>query len=199
MAMQVCTKITSKLQFLHRKNRSLLKYLRRLLCNTLIQSHFDYACATWYPNLNKKYRNKLQILQNKIYTFLLKIGQQRAHRIWTFWQDKPLRTDQRFPQCVSSSVFIFFFEICPQYMNKIYKTSSQNNIVTRSFSLKLSQPLRTKALTQKSLPYLGQLIWNGLPDDIKLSNNANMLKDKVKRNLLALLQEKDQDIYIYHG
>ena len=93
----------------------------------------------------------------------------------------------------------FFFEICPQYMNKIYKTSSQNNIVTRSFSLKLSQPVRTKALTQKSLPYLGQLIWNGLPDYIKLSNNANMLKDKVKRNLLALLQEKDQDIYIYHG
>ena len=84
-------------------------------------------------------------------------------------------------------------------MNKIYKTSSQNNIVTRSFSLKLSQPVRTKALTQKSLPYLGQLIWNGLPDDIKLSNNANMLKDKVKKNLLALLQEKDQDIYIYHG
>ena len=84
-------------------------------------------------------------------------------------------------------------------MNKIYKTSSQNNIVTRSFSLKLSQPVRTKALTQNSLPHLGQLIWNGLPDDIKLSNNANMLKDKVKKNLLALLHEKDQDIYIYYG
>ena len=36
MAMQVCAKFTSKLKFLYRKNRSLSKDLRRLLCNALI-------------------------------------------------------------------------------------------------------------------------------------------------------------------
>ena len=58
MAMQVCTKVTSKLKFLYRKNRFLSKDMRRLLCNALIQPHFDYACAAWYPNLNRKYQNK---------------------------------------------------------------------------------------------------------------------------------------------
>ena len=32
---------------------------------TSSQPHFSYKCATWYPNLSKKYRNKLQVLQNK--------------------------------------------------------------------------------------------------------------------------------------
>ena len=61
MAMQVCTKVTSKLKFLYRKSRFLSKDLRRLLCNTPIQSHFDYTCVAWYPNLNKKYKIKLHI------------------------------------------------------------------------------------------------------------------------------------------
>ena len=46
MVMQVCTKITSELKFLYRKNRFLLlKDLRRLLCNALklIQPHFNYV------------------------------------------------------------------------------------------------------------------------------------------------------------
>ena len=45
MAVQVCTKVTSKLKFLYRQNRFLSKELRRFLCNALIQPHFDYACA----------------------------------------------------------------------------------------------------------------------------------------------------------
>ena len=34
---------------------SLARYLKRLLCNALIQPHFDYACSAWYPNLHKKF------------------------------------------------------------------------------------------------------------------------------------------------
>ena len=56
--------------------------------------------------------------------------------------------------------------MCPQYMNKIYKKNNQNNNVTRNSLLKLFQPLKTKALSQKYLPYLGPFIWNDLPDDV---------------------------------
>ena len=74
--------------------------------------------------------------------------------------------------------------MCPQYMNEIYST------VTRNSSLKLFQPLLTKALIQKCLSYLGFFIWNGLPDDVKLSSNVNTFKHKVKKTLLTLLREK---------
>ena len=86
--------------------------------------------------------------------------------------------------------------MCHQYMNEIYKTSNQNNTVIRNSSLKLPQPVRTKVLSQKCLLHLESFIWNGLPDDNKLSNNVNMFKHKVKKNFLTLLQEKPQDIYV---
>ena len=89
--------------------------------------------------------------------------------------------------------------MCPQYTNEIYRTTNQNNTVTRNSSLKIFQPLRTKASSQKCLSYLGPFVWNGLPDDVKLSSNVNTFKHKVKKGFLTLLREKDQDIYVYYG
>ena len=110
-----------------------------------------------------------------------------------------LPIDQRFKQCLSTSVFKFFSVMCPQYMNEIYKAINQNNTVTRNSSLKLFQPLRTKALSQKCLSYLGPFIWNGLPDAvIKPSINLNTLKHEIKKSFLTLLIEKDQNIYVYY-
>ena len=68
----------------------------------------------------------------------------------------------------------------PQYMNEIYKTSKQNNTVTKNSSLILFQTLRTKSLTQKCFSYLGLFILNCLPDDVKLSNYVNTFKHKLK-------------------
>ena len=54
MALKVHNKINGRLCFLFRKNRYLSQYLKRLLCNAVIQPPFNYACSAWYPNLNKK-------------------------------------------------------------------------------------------------------------------------------------------------
>ena len=54
MALKVVNKINEKLKFLYRKNKFLTPELVRMLCNALIQPHFDYACTAWYPNLTEK-------------------------------------------------------------------------------------------------------------------------------------------------
>ena len=64
MALKVINKINGKLKFLYRKNKFLTPELR-LLCNALIQLHFDYVCPAWYPNLSEKTKNKIQFMQNK--------------------------------------------------------------------------------------------------------------------------------------
>ena len=97
MAMLACKKVTSKLKILYRKNRFLSKDLRRrLLCNALIQPHFDYAFAAWYPTLNKKYRNKLKALQNKCIRFCFQLDN-RDH-IGTEHFDKIKDSSNVFPQ-----------------------------------------------------------------------------------------------------
>ena len=71
MALKVINKINGRIKFLYRKNRYLTPYLKRLLCDALIQLHFDYACSAWYPNLNKKFKSKLQTVQNKCIRYCL--------------------------------------------------------------------------------------------------------------------------------
>ena len=73
MANKVITKVNARLKFLYRKNKYLTSNLRRLLCNALIQPHFDYVCSAWYPNLSKKLKNRIQTLQNKCIRFLFRV------------------------------------------------------------------------------------------------------------------------------
>ena len=60
IAVKVLKKVNSRLRFLYRKQSIPNGPLRRLLCNVLIQPHFDYASQAWYPNLTKTHSIKLQ-------------------------------------------------------------------------------------------------------------------------------------------
>ena len=71
MAYRVLNKISGRLNFMYRKQSFLNPKLRRMLCNALIQPHFDYACSAWYTNLDKNSTKKLQVAQNKCIRFCL--------------------------------------------------------------------------------------------------------------------------------
>ena len=70
VTMKYLRKINTKLQFLYRQNGFLNPKLRGLLCNSLIQPHFDYACISWYPLINHKIRNKLLVTQKYLSAFV---------------------------------------------------------------------------------------------------------------------------------
>ena len=71
VALKTIKRINQKLKFLYRKNRFLTPEPRRLLCNAIMQPHFNYACSAWYPNLTQKLKKKLQVMQNKCIRFCL--------------------------------------------------------------------------------------------------------------------------------
>ena len=54
--------VIAKVLFI-KKNWFLDVLLCRLLCIVLIQPHFDYACAAFYPNLTTKLKDILQVTQ----------------------------------------------------------------------------------------------------------------------------------------
>ena len=73
MTYKTIKKINSRLKYLFRKKHFLTISLRHLLCNAMIQPHFDYACTAWYSNLCEKLKNKIQITQNKCVRFCLNL------------------------------------------------------------------------------------------------------------------------------
>ena len=120
MALHVLNKVSTKLKFLYRKNEFLSAPLRRLLCNALIQPHFDYASSAWYINLNKKYKAKLQIMQNKCIRFCLKLDKKTHVGLNEFEKLNWLPVEERFNQSLCVSVFKFYNDICPLYLKDIF-------------------------------------------------------------------------------
>ena len=107
MALNAVPKINTCLKFLYRENKFLSPQLRRLLCNLLIQPHFDYACPVWYRKLNKKVKTKLQTLQNKCVRFSLQLDNKAHVGITEFKQINRLPINYRFRQCLAANVFKF--------------------------------------------------------------------------------------------
>ena len=70
MASKVLKKINAKLKFLYRQSRYLTPAYRRLLCNALIQPHFDYGCSSWFPLLKKNLKLKLQKAKKIVFVFV---------------------------------------------------------------------------------------------------------------------------------
>ena len=118
MAHKVISKVNARLKFLHRKNKYLTPNLRRLLCNALIQPHFDYACSAWYPNLSKKLKNRIQTSQNKCIRFCLQLDKMSHISQKEFKAINWLK--ERYNQCVNSIVFKYFDNQCPHYLTEVF-------------------------------------------------------------------------------
>ena len=113
MALKVMNKINGMLKFLYRKNRYLTLYLKQLLRNALIQPRLIYACSAWYSNLNKKFKRKLQTIQNRSIRYCLKLYKRSHIGIKYFEKINFLPVCERFNQYLCSNAFKIFKETFP--------------------------------------------------------------------------------------
>ena len=178
MALSVINKINNKLKFLYQKNRFLTPILRRLLCNALIQPHFDHAHSAWYPNLTKKLKNRIQTC------FCLQLDKRTHISHKEFEILNWLLVTERFNQCINSIVFTYVNNQWANYLNIIFQTALENNIQTRGSFLKLKCPFRKTNACQMALPYTGPTMWSKTPDTLKWTKNLNTFKDNLKEHYL---------------
>ena len=197
MAAKVLNTVHNRLKFLYRKQKFLSLSLRRLLCNALIQPHFDYACAAWYPLLNKRQSKRIQIAQNKCIRYCLNLDNKAHVGTNEFLKINWLPTKKRVEQCICINVFKFFNQMSPQYTAEIFHPSSSVHN-TRRATQKLDLPFRKSCIGQKTLSYIGPKTWNNLPAQIKLSKSVNTFKHNIKKSFFDDLQKQNDDIFFYY-
>ena len=105
-------KINGGLRFLSRNSSILSPNLKRMLCNSLIQPHFDYAALIWYPNLRMKLKKKIQTSQKKAIRFCLQLDNRTSVNSGHFKTINWLNTFDRFRKTLNSSAFEFFHNNC---------------------------------------------------------------------------------------
>ena len=94
--------------------------------------------SVWYPNLNKKFKTKLQTLQNKCVRFCLQLDNRAHIKITEFKKINWLPVDFRFRQCLAANVFKFFDDKCPLYMKDVFDKSCMSQASTRNSTMKLN-------------------------------------------------------------
>ena len=188
MALNVINKISSKIKFLYRNERFLTPGLKRLLCNSLIQPHFDYACSSWYPYLTQNLKNKIQIMQNKCIRFCLQLDNRSHIGLNELEKINWLNTNDRYRQNLCTIVFNSLHGNCPLYISKMFDVVQQGNRSTRFSYLKLSQPFRKTNMGQKSLSYTCPGEWNKLCNSLKKCETVNTFKHQLKKHFLDFLR-----------
>ena len=136
-----------------RQNEFLNPKLLRLLCNSLIQPHFDYACNSCYSLINQKMRNKLQAPQNKC-VFLFKTQLRQYIGAKEFKKIKWLPTKEEVEQRIVPS-------------RSTYNTRSH---------ITLEIPLNKSNLGQNNTSLIGPSIWNKLSNSLKILNTSSYWK-----------------------
>ena len=186
MAIHVINKVNSRLRFLCRQNKFLDIPLRRLLCNAMIQLFFDYACNAWYPNLNKKFKKRLQAAQNKCIRFCLKLGDRTSIKTIEFEKINWLQIQERVNQCTRSSIHKFHSNIAPEYMDEVFFKAEFNRIPTRYSYQKLKLPHRKTNQGLRALSYVGPFLWNKLDNSLKMSASLNTFKHNLKNQYFRI-------------
>ena len=197
MSSKALGKINGRLNFLYRKQGFLTPSLKRLLCNALIQPHFDFACLAWYTNLKKKLKRKVQTSQNKCIRFCLNMGNRDHIGVQEFKKINWLPTKERFEQCLLVSIYKFFNKMAPEYFVEMYYPSERGHITRLSFQ-KLILPSKTTTRGLYMLSYLGPRLWNRLHTEIKSASSANNFKHKIKNNFFIELQKREDSPYIFY-
>ena len=109
-----------------------------------------------------------------------------------------LPVNDRFDQNVLTHIFKQQNKLAPKYIDEIFTSADLCNIKTRSSSYKLIPPHCNKASGHNTISSLGPRLWNKLPSDIKLSNNPNSFKHKVKMHFFGVLEKETDDNFFYY-
>ena len=104
--------------------------------NVLIQPQFGFACSAWYPNLNKKFKSKLQTIQNKCIRYCLHLHNRSHTEMTEFEKMIWFPSSERFYQYLCSNAFKLFKENCPHSYKK-QKDSLKTRAVLLIFSFEL--------------------------------------------------------------
>ena len=153
MTRRALKKINGEIKFLYRQAIFLNPACKRLLCNALIQPHFDYGCTSWYPLLCKTFKKRFHIAQIKCIRYCLDHSPRTYISARHFNKINWLPVVHRTQLFTATTVFKFWNQLTPSYFEDIF-TPSFNKYNTRSQKA-LDIPLQKTTTGQKNISFLG--------------------------------------------
>ncbi|CAG2222199.1 unnamed protein product [Mytilus edulis] len=179
----IIQKINSRLKFLYRQAKCLSEQSRKTLVTALIQCHFDYACSAWYAGVSKKYKDKLQVLQNKCVRFIKNTGYRSKVDHNVLNSIGYVNIENRVKQLRLNHVHNIYYHHCPDYMySNFTKVRHLHHHFTRNSEYNFWVP-PVKSQQKDTFYFNGIQDWNMLPIIVKKIKKIKEFKSSVKEHL----------------
>jgi len=194
MGNNVISKVNKYLKFLYRNGKYFDSKCRKLLCQSMVQSHFDYSCNMWYRGLEKKLKVKLQCAQNKMIRYI-KCYDSRTHLTYDDFKElRMLDVNRRVDYLTLSLMYNIFHGSAPTYLCNINTVSHEYN--TRNTCMTFVLP-HVKSYGHKSFFFNGVKLWNALPVFIKKFDDKNKFKYACKKHLMYKMYFDESSDFVY--
>jgi len=163
----ICRQAANQLNSLYRFNNYLDSYSRKLATISYILSNFSYCPLVWHF-CSAKSKDKLEKLNNRAFKFL----NQPNESLQTTLEIKRLRL-------IILEIFKTLNGLNPPFMNDIFSKSVNRSSDRFCNNLK-SFKVEHVTFGKRSLRFIGPVLWNSLPQNIKDSKDINKFKQFLK-------------------
>ena len=173
---EMCRKAASQLNVLKRLNHFIGFNERKILVQSFVYSNFDYCPLVWYFSSAKALQN-IEKIQERALRFLYNDHHSSYGDLLLKSERCTMHASRMRVLCIE--VFKTLKNINPSFMHEIFKL----NLPYSSRNPNGLQHYRPNQVTfgSNSLRSLGPQIWNGLPNEIKSTENLNSFKHMIKK------------------
>ena len=193
MGNSVIKKVNAKIKFLYRKRLFFGFREKKMLCSSLIQSSFDYACNCWFRGLHKKLRLQLQTAQNKVVRYILDYTSRTHLDYCDFKKLQWLKVPDRVDYLTLNLMYCVHTKTAPSYLCNAKPVS--HNYSTRRSDLAYVLP-KIKTQGSKTFSYNSVKLWNDLPYSIKNAESKEMFKNDCKMFLMDRMKTLEENKYV---
>ena len=165
------------------KVRFLPSHVLCTLYHTMVAPYIFYAIRAWYgcPNYN---RNRIQVLQNKC----IRIIKNLPRRTNTDSERKMLGV-LNVGNIYVQQVGQFMFNIISNGSNSEFDYIVRQSIPTHNYPTRIVGALRPPRMDRTkcrhSMEYMGVIVWNQIPENIKFAETPSSFKSQLKQFLLS--------------
>lgn len=166
-------------------NRQILNFhMRKMLCESLVLSNFNYCDFIYGPCLDINDKNRIQKVQNTCSRLIFGL-RKYDHISHTFKELNWLRMDSRRELHLANFLFkVIFNTSFPSVLKSKFITRLNIHLRTIRFSGKMTVPHHQTAMFQRSFTYNAIKVYNSLPTELTALSEQNF-KKKFKQHLLS--------------
>ena len=173
--MKTCS---TRLSFLYRNSSFLDQKSRRTLCSALIQPYLDYCCSSWYSDLSKALKKRLDVVQRKMVRFIYGMDMMQHVGLGDLKKLSWLSVPDRVTFFKLLHLFKVRNGLAPKYLLVNFRSISEahsHNTRSSSVNYHVSRDL---AKSQGTFAFTATKAWNSLPMSLKCLTELKIFRRK---------------------